>query len=117
MLHIFLPTFEERLGWSGDQRDPNQHIDERTHLFATMMALYPFTDNDELAKEFMMSPKRIAFYANKHYVYKDYITRRAIYIANGRSAYLRKLWAERKRKISYINTRLEDSRNHDRRNK
>lgn len=115
---IYLPTFEEKIGWSGDWREPNQHIEERTHLFATMMALYPFTDNSELAKEFCMSATLIAVYAHLHGVYKSSAYLSKVYAENGRQAgyseksregFLRKLWAKR-RNLQKINNRLASAR-------
>lgn len=58
-------------------------MDARLHLFATMMALYPFTQTSALAKEFKMDARYIKQIANDNGVHKDSETRKKICKENG----------------------------------
>ena len=71
-----LPLFRKRLNWDGQGQ--NRRLDERTDLFATMMALYPFTDSKELSKEFCLAAQTINIIANSNGVYKAKEVRREI---------------------------------------
>ena len=75
------------------------HIEQRTHLLATLLALYPFTDTKELANEFKMTEESVTQIANYNQIYKSSEKRSSINKENGREMFLRLLHGKRKEKI------------------
>ena len=100
-MDFYLPLFRELLDY-GDARmneSTYMHIEERTHLLATLLALYPFTDTKELADEFKMTEERITKIANYNNIYKSSEKRSSINKTNGREMFLRLLHGKKKEKI------------------
>lgn len=58
-------------------------MEQRLHLFATMMALYPYTPTTALAQEFKMGASTIKQIANAHGVHKNKDMRIRICKENG----------------------------------
>jgi hypothetical protein len=94
-LALIIPQFRKKLCWDGSGN--YDYMDERLHLFATMMALYPFTETKELVKEFMISRHEVIQFAWLYGIRKTKGHRRRVCIKNGRSVFLRRLWAARRK--------------------
>lgn len=94
-LALFIPKFTNKLGWDGSVRH-SDYMEERLHLFATMMAIYPFTNNEEIQREFMITKQELRFWAWFYGVKKNKQYRRQICIDNGRLQFLKNLWAKKK---------------------
>ena len=90
-----MPKFKKLLGWDGSTRRYD-YIEERLHLFATMMAIYPFTETAEVANEFMISEQEVKFWAWFYGIKKNKKYRREACIRNGRLQFLRNLWSKKK---------------------
>ena len=90
-LPLYLPTFRKILG-----ERFYEHQDERMHLFATMMAIYPFTNNEEIQREFMITKQELRFWTWFYGIKKNKQYRRKICIENGRLQFLKNLWAKKK---------------------
>jgi hypothetical protein len=60
-----------------------KYMEQRLHLFAMMMALYPFTPTAMLAEEFKLSRRTIKMIANEHGVHKNKDMRIRICKENG----------------------------------
>lgn len=58
-------------------------LDERIHLLATLLALYPFTDTEELSKEFLLSEITIKQIVHYYHVKRSKEKRREINTRNG----------------------------------
>ena len=62
---FWLPFFEKYLNYKSNHRS-NERFDERMDLLSKLLALYPTTSNEELSKEFLLTPHFInrigAFY-------------------------------------------------------
>lgn len=56
-LRWYLPKFGKVLGYEPNNHNTNERIEERTDLLAKLLALYPFTDTEQLAREFMLTHK------------------------------------------------------------
>lgn len=61
-----LPFFTKEIenDWRNNKAGRAKNIDKRTDMLATILALYPFTKTEEIAKEFNVSAKSIAVMAN-----------------------------------------------------
>lgn len=107
-----LPWFEKALNWKhGDAL--LEKFDERMDLLAKLLALYPFTETEQLTKEFHLSEGRIKQLAIYYGVNKDQQTRSDINKKNGDNPRSRALLflLNRKQKFSTKNTeKNEDSR-------
>lgn len=79
---IRIPWFEIKLSYKHGN-DYHEKIDDRIHLLAMLLALYPFTDNDSLAKEFCLSKKQIMDIAHLHHIYKSDEQRSCVNRKNG----------------------------------
>lgn len=100
---FYLPLFIELLDY-GDARMNERtymHIEERTHLLATLLALYPFTDTKEIADEFKMTEKSVTQIANYNHIYKSSEKRSSINAENGCEMFLRLLHSDGKEKIKW----------------
>ena len=100
---FYLPLFSGLLDY-GDARMNERtymHIEERTHLLATLLALYPFTDTKDLADEFKMTEKSVTQIANYNHIYKSSEKRSCINTENGREMFLRLLHSDGKEKIKW----------------
>lgn len=98
---FYLPLFEGLIDY-GDCKMCDrtfEHIDERTHLLATLLALYPFTDTRLLAEEFKMAEHTVSLTAHANHIYKSSEKRSEINSQNGREIFLRLLHGKRKEKI------------------
>ena len=58
-------------------------LDERIHLLATLLALYPFTDTEELSKEFLLSEITIKQIVHHYHVKRSKEKRSEINRRNG----------------------------------
>lgn len=94
-LPLYMPKFKKLLGWDGSTRRYD-YMEERLHLFATMMAIYPSTETAEIAKEFMLSEQEVKFWAWFYGIRKNKQYRREACIRNGRLQFLRNLWSKKK---------------------
>lgn len=74
---FWLPLFEKYLNYKSNHRG-NERFEERMDLLSTLLALYPTTSNEELSKEFLLTPHFINMIAAFHGVYKSKETRGAI---------------------------------------
>ena len=101
-----IPAFDALLEGIEDTLDqPNRRIDLRLYLFATLLALYPFTESAALAEEFRMSEHYIKTVANNHYVHKSESVRSDINSRNGRKIFLKRYWAYKKKKLKQTNNK------------
>ena len=100
-MDFYLPLFIGLLDYGNARTNEStyMHIEERTHLLATLLALYPFTDTKELADEFKMTEKSVTQIANSNHIYKSSEKRSRINTENGREMFLRLLHGKRKEKI------------------
>ena len=101
-LGLILPYFREKLNW--DYTKKYDYWEERLHLLATMLSLFPFTKTKDLADEFMISAQEVKFWAWLYGIKKNKAHIRRCCIENGREQFIRNLWAKKK-----------DTRNYDRR--
>ena len=92
-----LPRFEKKIGWRWEPFDQYKR-EERIHLLALMLALYPFTSNAKLSEEFMIPASRVKQIALEYGVRKTQEFRKQICRKNGRVQFLHNIWAERKLK-------------------
>ena len=77
-----LPTFSRALSWS-PKLSKDRHEDERMHLLATLLALYPTADTKDMSKEFCMSEQSICKIAQYYGVQKSREKRKEINRRNG----------------------------------
>lgn len=96
-----IPLFTKKLNWDGRGRD--RRMDERMHLLATLLALYPIHNTRKIAQEFCLPEKYVQLLAQIRHVHKAGIARRCINIRNGRDVFLRLLWFNRN-KEKQLNT-------------
>lgn len=99
---FYLPLFEHLINYDDVTRANERtysHIEERTHLLATLLSLYPFTDTKALAEEFQMAEKEILRVAHYNGIHKTSAERSAINKANGRDIFLRLLHGKYEEKI------------------
>jgi len=93
-----LPLFEKHLNWKkAEFGSSRMFFDERMDALATILASYPTADTKKLSKEFGLSIAHIGIIAHYYGVHKTEERRREVRIENGREAFLRLLWAERKK--------------------
>lgn len=97
-----IPLFLKKLNWDGRGRD--RMTEERLHLLATLLALYPIHDTRKLAQEFCLHEAYVKYLAQIHHVHKAGIARRCINISNGRDVFLRLLWYNRTKEKQIIKT-------------
>ena len=98
---FYLPLFEKLINYDDTRKNERtySHIEERTHLLATLLALYPFMDTKALADEFQMTEKEVQQVAHLNGIYKTSAERSAINKANGREMFLRLLHGKHENKI------------------
>ena len=82
-LRWYLPKFGKVLGYEPNNHNTNERIEERTDLLAKLLALYPFTDTEQLAREFMLTHKFVNQLACFYGVFKSKEVRNQIYKQNG----------------------------------
>lgn len=82
-LKWYLPKFAKALKYEPHQSRPNERLEDRLDLLAKLLALYPFTDTDQLAKEFKLTRKTICVLANFYRVFKRDDVRSKICRQNG----------------------------------
>ena len=82
-LRWYLPKFGKVLGYEPNNHNTNERIEERTDLLAKLLALYPFTDTEQLAKEFMLNHKFVNQLARFYGVFKTKEARSQIAKQNG----------------------------------
>ena len=90
-----MPEFRKLLGWDGSTRRYD-YMEERLHLLATMLSLFPFTKTKDLADEFKISVQEVKFWAWFYGIKKKKEYRREACIRNGRLQFLRNLWGKKK---------------------
>lgn len=78
---FWLPFFEKYLNYKSNHRS-NERFDERMNLLSTLLALYPTTSNEELSKEFLLTPHFINMIAAFYGLRKSKETRSAINRSN-----------------------------------
>lgn len=106
-LALFIPKFTNKLGWDGSVRHYD-YMEERLHLLATMMALFPFTPTEELAKEFMVSEQMVKFIGWLYGAKRSRKYRRKVCIENGREQFIKNLWAKKRKDIRNYGRRREN---------
>ena len=79
---FYVPKFARALNYTPVGKR-YERFDERMHLLATLLALYPFTSNEQLSKEFKYSPNYIYLLASYYGVYKSDEHRRRVNKQNG----------------------------------
>ena len=79
---FFVPKFARALNYTPVGKR-FERFDERMHLLATLLALYPFTSNEQLSKEFKYHPNYIRLLASYYGVYKSDEHRRRVNKQNG----------------------------------
>ena len=79
----YLPKFGKALGYIPNRKKPNEHMDERTDMLAKLLALYPFTDTEQLAREFMVTHKFVNQLAHFYGIFKSKEVRNQICKLNG----------------------------------
>ena len=79
---FFVPKFARALNYTPVGKR-YERFDERMHLLATLLALYPFTSNERLSKEFKYHPNYIRLLASYYGVYKSDEHRRRVNKQNG----------------------------------
>ncbi len=82
-LRWYLPKFGKVLGYKPNNHNTNERIEERTDLLAKLLALYPFTDTEQLAREFMLNHKFVNQLAHFYGVIKTKDVRSQIAKQNG----------------------------------
>lgn len=82
-LRWYLPKFGKVLGYEPNNHNANERMEERTDLLAKLLALYPFTDTEQLAREFMLNHKFVIQLANFYGVFKTKDVRSQIAKQNG----------------------------------
>ena len=82
-LRWYLPKFGKVLGYEPNNHNTNERIEERTDLLAKLLALYPFTDTKQLAREFMLNHKFVNQLAHFYGVIKTKDVRSQIAKQNG----------------------------------
>lgn len=90
-----MPEFRKLLGCDGSTRRYD-YMEERLHLLATMLSLFPFTKTKDLADEFKISVQEVKFWAWFYGIRKNKQYRREACIRNGRLQFLRNLWSKKK---------------------
>jgi len=106
-LPLYMPKFKKLLGWDGSTRRYD-YMEERLHLFATMMAIYPFTETAEIAKDFMLTEQEVKFWAWFYGIKKNKAYRRKCCIENGREQFIKNLWAKKRKDIRNYDRRREN---------
>ena len=79
---FYVPKFARALNYTPVGKR-YERFDERMHLLATLLALYPFTSNERLSKEFKYSPMYISKLASYYGVYKCKEHRQRVNKQNG----------------------------------
>lgn len=79
---FFVPKFARALNYTPVGKR-YERFDERMHLLATLLALYPFTSNERLSKEFKYHPNYIRLLASYYGVYKTKEHRQRVNKQNG----------------------------------
>ena len=79
---FFVPKFARALNYTPVGKR-YERFDERMHSLATLLALYPFTSNERLSKEFKYSPNYIYLLASYYGVYKCKEHRQRVNKQNG----------------------------------
>ena len=82
-LRWYLPKFGKVLGYEPNNHNTNERIEERTDLLAKLLALYPFTDTEQLAREFKLTHKFVNQLAHFYGVIKTKDVRSQIAKQNG----------------------------------
>ena len=97
IMELDIPKFRNLLKWDGNPIKGENFMEQRMHLFALMMALYPITSNQALAEEFQMNAHTIELIAHNYGVYKSKEYTREKCITNGRDVYLKLYWTRKRR--------------------
>ena len=79
---FYVPKFARALNYTPVGKR-YERFDERMHLLATLLALYPFTSNERLSKEFKYSTMYIGLLASYYGVYKTKEHRQQVNKQNG----------------------------------
>lgn len=108
--------FEKKLGYQYDRNASLDHFDERMDCLATLLAAYPTANTYKLAKEFGLTRNYLMQLVAHYGVYKTEERRHEIRIENGREAFIRMLWAERRNRKNLNNHANQTKQKHFRRN-
>lgn len=106
-LPLYMPKFKKLLGWDGSKRRYD-YMEERLHLLATMLSLFPFTKTKDLADEFMISAQEVKFWAWLYGIKKNKTHIRRCCIENGREQFIKNLWAKKRKDIRNYDRRREN---------
>ena len=79
---FYVPKFARALNYTPVGKR-YERFDERMHLLATLLALYPFTSNERLSDEFKYSTMYISQLASYYGVYKNKEHRQRVNKQNG----------------------------------
>lgn len=82
---FYLPAFKNEWMKRGHMKGAvlQDILDARTHVLATILALYPFTPTNDIAQEFGLTPKMVSQIAAKNGVRKTAELRSTINAQNG----------------------------------
>ena len=93
---FYVPKFARALNYTPVGKR-YERFDERMHLLATLLALYPFTSNERLSDEFKYSPMYISQLASYYGVYKCKEHRQRVNKQNGDNPRSRRYYFRKKK--------------------
>lgn len=93
---FYVPKFARALNYTPVGKR-YERFDDRMHLLATLLALYPFTSNERLSEEFKYSPMYIGLLASYYGVYKCKEHRQRVNKKNGDNPRSRRYYFQKKK--------------------
>ena len=93
---FYVPKFARALNYTPVGKR-YERFDDRMHLLATLLALYPFTSNERLSKEFKYHPNYIRLLASYYGVYKCKEHRQRVNKQNGDNPRSRRYYFQKKK--------------------